>query len=199
MSSDDLPLLERSGRSQSPALSVDPILKRRRQSKSSKLTPCRFLLALLILAGGSVFAVIVFFMVKGLWQMLESTRFPHRDHHLHPKNWTEVGEGGLVRSFYGSESDGGVERFDLIASVYWRQKVANETSSSAGERLELAGELEAIRAVVDDTVSSSKAKEAQLMWGPWERVYSQVVQKDLTVRSKGIKSVSKVVLPARIL
>jgi len=104
----------------------------------------------------------------------------------------EMGEEHLVRSFYGREKDGGVvEKFDLIATIYYRVMVRNETEVVVGG-LEMGEEDGA-------WVVGSKDEEEKLVWGPWERIFSEVVLEGLTLRSKGVKTVAKVVLPGRIM
>ena len=68
------------------------------------------------------------------------------------------GEDELVRSFYG---DGGVETFDLIATIFHRVRVKNETLEVGVEEGALV-----LKEGEDKLTKKKKAKE-QLVWGPW--------------------------------
>jgi len=165
----------------------------KKKSKSRKLTPCRFCLGLVVLFIVAVLSVIVYISGSLALAVLGKARFPHLAHH-HPRNESmeEMGEEHLVRSFYGREKDGGVvEKFDLIATIYYRVMVRNETEVVVGG-LEMGEEDGA-------WVVGSKDEEEKLVWGPWERIFSEVVLEGLTLRSKGVKTVAKVVLPGRIM
>ena len=146
-----------------------------------------------------------------LWMMgsialedLAKNRHPHLAHH-HPKNESmeEVGESNLVRSLYGEAKDGGIERFDMIASIYHRVRVKNETQLVAWVELEGGkGASSVVSREKEDKEAGLKKEEEEresLVWGPWERIFSELVLEGLSMKSKGVKTVAKVVLPGRTL
>jgi len=108
----------------------------------------------------------------------------------------ELGESNLVRSFYGEAKDGGIERFDMIASIYHRVRIGNDTELVASIEVE-AGE--GSSAVVSREEKKEEEGKESLVWGPWERIFSEPVLEGLSMKSKGVKTVAKVVLPGRIL
>ncbi|KAL7414805.1 hypothetical protein BDY24DRAFT_384636 [Mrakia frigida] len=164
-----------------------------------KLTPCRFCLGLVVLVVGAFGSVVLWTMANLALVDLAKARNPHLAHH-HPVNESmeEIGESNLVRSFYGEAKDGGVDHFDLIASIYHRVMVKNETEVVAG--LELEGEEGALTVVSEEDKGLKKEEEErELVWGPWERIFSEVVLEGLTLKSKGVKTVAKITIPGRLL
>ncbi|KAL7414855.1 hypothetical protein BDY24DRAFT_440313 [Mrakia frigida] len=186
----DIPLLDMEPTS-------SPLVHRR---KTKKLTPCRFCLGVVVLFVGASFAIFFWTIGKVAYDGLVIARNPHLAHH-HPVNESieEIGESNLVRSFYGEAKDGGVNHFDLIASIYHRVMVKNETEVAAG--LELEGEEGALTVVVseEDKGLKKEEEERELVWGPWERIFSEVVLEGLTLKSKGVKTVAKITIPGRLL
>jgi hypothetical protein len=106
-----------------------------RRPKKTKLTPCRFCIGLGLIFLATIVSLFFYQLGKIAFDALGKARFPHLDHH-HPKNETAfgvIGEEGLVRSLYGREEDGGVEKFDLIATIFHRVMVKNQTAVAVEE------------------------------------------------------------------
>jgi len=103
------------------------------------------------------------------------------------------GEDELVRSFYGREEDGGVEKFDLIATVFHRVMVKNETLEVGAEQGALA-----LKEGEDELEKKRKRKD-EFVWGPWERIFSEVVLEGLDLKTKRVKTMTKTTLPGRIM
>jgi hypothetical protein len=163
-----------------------------RRPKRTKLTPCRFCIGLVLIFLAAILSLFFYQLGKTAFDVLGKARFPHLDHH-HPRNETAfgvIGEEGLVRSFYGREEEGGVEKFDLIATIFHRVMVKNQT---------VVGVEEGALMLKEEGQGSQKDKDKdELVWGPWERIFSQVVLEGLNLRSKGVKTVAKVTLPGQI-
>jgi hypothetical protein len=157
-----------------------------------KLTPCRFCTGLALIFLAAILSIFFYALGTIAFDALGKARSPHLDHH-HPRNETAmgvIGEEGLVRSFYGREQEGGVEKFDLIATIFHRVMVKNQTVVSVEE-----GAL----VLTEEKQSAQKEKDKdELVWGPWERIFSEVVLEGLDLRSKGVKTVAKVALPGKI-
>jgi len=177
-----------------PLLSMEPPSSLRPRPKKSKLTPCRFCLGLFLLAVGSFLSILAYQLSKIAVDALGEARYPHLAFH-HPKNETAmglgaVGEQDLVRSFYGRQEDGGVvDKFDLVATIYHRVVVWNGTVVGVREGLE------------EDRKNGLEEgdEEGEEVWGPFERIFSEVVMEGLSLKAKGVKTVAKVVLPGRIM
>ncbi|GAA6044985.1 hypothetical protein JCM8097_004677, partial [Rhodosporidiobolus ruineniae] len=92
---------------------------------------------------------------------------PHKLHHANETDLASKNESAVVRSFFGSASEGGVERFDLQAAVYVRLPVEGE--EAGGEKAE-----------GDDLT--------------WELVYKDIVMRDVEVDSKAVTTVVPVSL-----
>jgi len=169
----------------------------RPRRKTKKLTPCRLCLGLVVLVVGGFLSVFLWTIGSLALEDVQQSRHPHQAHH-HTKNQSmeELGESNLVRSFYGEAKDGGIERFDMIASIYHRVRIGNDTELVASIEVE-AGE--GSSAVVSREEKKEEEGKESLVWGPWERIFSEPVLEGLSMKSKGVKTVAKVVLPGRIL
>ena len=89
-----------------------------------------------------------------------------------------------MRSLFGKAEDGGIERFDLVASIYYQNRgglgypppVDNNSSST------------------DRSRSGSSTRPDT----PWERIFSEVVMKDLDVSTSSRKVVVTATLSHQI-
>jgi hypothetical protein len=138
-------------------------------------------------------------------------------HHkqLHVPNGTVVKETELVRPMFGCAREGGVVKFDLVASIYFRgdrfARDRDATQAVTGERSNSSSaNLTAVAAVSNSTLSQAYSTDLgrpSLRLEPkggknrheleWQRVFSEPVMRGLDMSSSG-NAVVKVVLPCDI-
>lgn len=191
---------------------MDPLPKRRRSKTSSSTAPLRFLLVLLFLAALGFASFYTWTQGFPILKKLSKSYNPHSA--LHASHGGALGENEVVHSLFGSRKEGGIERFDLVASIF----VIDRNRSRKHRRPSKAGNLTLDAGVVTPTLSarrnsvsvssmvtSSSSSGGKAGGRPrpkqpqWERVWSEVVIKDLEVGTASRQVVVEAVLPGRVM
>jgi hypothetical protein len=157
----------------------------RRRSKTSSPSPLRFFLGLLAVAG-SLFVPYVLYSVYGVAKLtLHTIGNPHISHHHNVTSDADLGELGVVKSYFDG-GEGGVQSWDLVASLYWRQQ----------RWIKLPG----VEQPPEDIL-----EQRDYVWAPWERLYSDVVIRGIdgremvSSRAQPVHGTARVVIPSRVL
>jgi hypothetical protein len=188
--------------------SREPIFSKRRAHQTS---PLRFTLATALLVLGGLAGFYVWTHGRPAYSTYSKARKPHHKQ-VHVPNGTVVKETELVRPMFGCAREGGVVKFDLIASIYFRgdrfARDQDATQAVTSERLNsLSANLTAVAAVSNSTSSQAYSTDLgrpslrpELKGGKnrheleWQRVFSEPVMRKLDMSSSG-NAVVKVVLP----
>lgn len=121
-----------------------------------------------------------------------------------------------MHSLFGRGKEGGIERFDLVASIYvmdrgWRSYQPQEWLSTLGNDTEAGTNETEVDTGGGMRISSSRngrGGSVSIHGGTglafqkkpeWERVWSEVVMRDLDVTTAAKKVVAKPVLPGKVM
>lgn len=193
---------------------MDP-LPRRRKSKTSSSTdaPLRFLLGILLLVSLGIATFYAWTQGLPIFKRLSKSYNPHSA--LHAAADGGLAENEVVHSLFGDRKDGGIERFDLVASIFvmdrgWRNYQepsfptsenetealsSNETDTSSSGGIRISHSYSSNGGAVSIHSSGLPFQKQP----EWERVWSEVVMRDMDVRTASKKVVAKPVLPGRLM
>lgn len=188
--------------------------------RAHQTSPLRFALAISLLLALGFASFYAWSHGRPLYKLYSVARNPHHKQIHAPNGSVITGELDLVRPLFGAEADGGVDTFDLVASVYFIQypheldgrpetdggsEKGNSTTMAATGHADNDGAtttddgssatdgFSADQAVAADKETIDK-KEAE---PDWERVMSEPVMRGLHVNSFE-STVVNVILPGRI-
>ena len=193
---------------------MDP-LPRRRKSKSSSSTdaPLRFLLGILLLIALGIATFYAWTQGLPIFKRISKSYNPHSA--FHASGDGGLGENEVVHSLFGPGKEGGIERFDLVASIFvmdrgWRNYQPPVPVPALGNDTEGVNSTEAVvtssmmgfsgsYSSHGGSVSLHSSGLAFQKEPEWERVWSEVVMRDLDVKTASKKVVAKPVLPGRVM
>jgi hypothetical protein len=121
-----IPLLE----TEPSSSSREPIFSKRRAQQTS---PPRFVLATALLVLGGLAAFYLWTTGRPAYNKHSRHWNPHSKQ-LYFRNGTAAEERELARSSFGRAKDLGIDKFDLVASVYYRQQPENRYRVTPTER-----------------------------------------------------------------
>jgi len=193
---------------------MDPLPKRRKSKTSSSTdAPLRFLLVVLLLATLGLASFYTWTQGFPILKKLSKSYNPHSAQHASHKG--VLRENEIVHSLYGSKKEGGIERFDLVASIFVMdrnsQRRGDRRPSRMGNDTLEAGKVTPTLSARRISVSiSSKVTSSDVRMGKaggrsppkqpqWERVWSEVVMRDLEVGTASRQVVVEAVLPGRVM
>jgi hypothetical protein len=199
--------------------SREPIFSKRRAQQTS---PLRFVLAMALLVLGGLAAFCLWTTGRPAYNKHSRHWNPH-SRQLYFRNGTAAEETTLVRSLFGRAKDLGSDKFDLVASVYYRQQPENRYHGGHRFVGELNSTLANASSTADAAPTSIESSARALVsistmghingeityldhggedWKPppepeWQRIFSAPVIRELQVSQSG-NAVVQVVLPEKI-
>lgn len=157
----------------------------RRRLKTSSPSPLRFFLGLLAFAASLLVPYFLYSIYGVAILTLHTIGNPHISHHHNITSDADLGELGVVKSYFDG-GDEGVESWDLVASLYWRQE----------RWIKLPGVEQPLEDILE---------QRDHVWAPWERLYSDVVIRGMdgremvSSRAQPVHGTARVVIPSRVL
>jgi hypothetical protein len=199
--------------------SREPIFSKRQAQRTS---PLRFTLATALLILGGLAAFYLWTTGRPAYTKY-SRHWNAHSKQLYFRNGTAAKETELVRSLFGRAKDLGIDKFDLVASVYYRQYPENLYHGGHRSADESNSTLANASSTADATPTSTETAARALVsisamvssnggityldyggqdWKPppepeWQRIFSAPVIRELQVSQSG-SAVVQVVLPGKI-